>query len=102
MNTVTQEKIDTLILHSKFEVFHRVHEKQCLVVAKLPNGFTVVGESACVDPVNYDETIGEELAKEHIKKRLWELEGYSLQRDIYREKGLKQLSEAFEGMRNCY
>lgn len=81
-NTVTQEQIDNIIANSTFEAFHRVHEKQCLVVAKLPNGFTVVGESACVDPTNYDEKIGYDLAVNHIKNRLWELEGYALQNKL--------------------
>ncbi|MGE7132648.1 Gp49 family protein [Lysinibacillus xylanilyticus] len=84
-NTVTQEQIDNIIKQSAFEVFHRVHEKQCLVVAKLPNGFTVVGESACVDPANYDEQIGYDLAVKHIKNRLWELEGYALQNKLYEQ-----------------
>ncbi|MFJ7954019.1 Gp49 family protein [Lysinibacillus sp. NPDC096418] len=79
VNTVTQQQINSIIEQSSFEVFHRVHEKQCLLVAKLPNGFTLVGESACVDPANYDEHIGYDLAVKHIKSRLWELEGYALQ-----------------------
>ncbi|WP_082820646.1 Gp49 family protein [Fictibacillus phosphorivorans] len=78
-NKVTSEQVESIMQASEFEVFHRVFDKQCLVVAKLPNGFTVVGESACVDPDNYVEEIGEKLAKERIKNRIWELEGYSLQ-----------------------
>lgn len=78
-NTVTKRQIEDIMAHSEYEVFHKVFGKQCLVVAKLPNGFTVVGESACVDPSNYDEEIGEELAKQRIEERLWELEGYKLQ-----------------------
>ena len=80
--TVTKEQIETILKESEYEVFHRVFGKQCLVVAKLPNGFTLVGESACVDPENYDEQIGLDLAKENIKNRLWELEGYLLQNKI--------------------
>lgn len=76
---VTQDQINEIINGSKFEVFHKVFGKQCIVVALLPNGFTVVGESACVDPSNYDESIGERLAKNRIEERLWELEGYKLQ-----------------------
>lgn len=78
-NTVTKKQIADIMINSEYEVFHRVFEKQCLVVAKLPNGFTVVGESACVDPSIYDEKIGVELAKQRIEERLWELEGYRLQ-----------------------
>ena len=81
-NKVTQEKIEKIINESEFQTFHKVFGKQCIVVAKLPNGFTVVGESACVDPSNYDEKIGENIAKNRIKERLWELEGYRLQNSL--------------------
>lgn len=82
MNTVTKEQVDKIMENSKYEVFHRVFDKQCIVVAKLPNGFTVVGESACVDPNNYIESIGEEIAKKRIENKVWELEGYKLQNTL--------------------
>ena len=78
-NTVTKEQIEKILKESKYEVFHRVFEKQCIVVALIPNGFTIVGESACVDPKNYEESIGYELALEKIEDQLWMLEGYLLQ-----------------------
>lgn len=79
IKTVTQEQIDNILSNSKFKTFHRIFGKQCVVVALLPNGFTIVGESACVDPNNYDETIGRELALKDIENQLWMLEGYLLQ-----------------------
>ncbi len=82
MNSITKEQIDKIMDESEYEVFHKVFDKQCLVVAKLPNGFTVVGESACVDPSNYVESIGEEIAKKRIEEKLWELEGYKLQNSL--------------------
>ncbi|RFA37041.1 hypothetical protein CAI16_02920 [Virgibacillus dokdonensis] len=78
-NKVTKEQIDDIMVHSEYEVFHKIFDKQCVVVAKLPNGFTVIGESACVNPKIYDEEIGENLAKKRIEDRIWELEGYKLQ-----------------------
>lgn len=81
-NTVTKEQVQEIMENSVFEVFHKVFGKQCIVVAKLPNGFTVVGESACVDPSNYVESIGEEIAKKRIENRIWELEGYKLQNTL--------------------
>lgn len=78
-NTVTQEQIENILLQSKMEVFHAIFGKQCIVVALLPNGFTIVGESACVDPNNYDVGIGYELALRDIENQLWMLEGYLLQ-----------------------
>ena len=82
---VTKEQIQSILGNSQYQVFHRIFDKQCIVVAKLPNGFTIVGESACVDPANYDEKIGFDLAVERIKNKIWELEGYNLQNHLYKE-----------------
>ena len=82
MNKVTQEQINNILDNSDYKIFHRVFDKQCVVVALLPNGFTLVGESACVDPNNYDETIGYDLAMKDIEKQLWMLEGYLLQQKM--------------------
>ena len=79
IKTVTQEQIDEILLESECKTFHRVFDKQCVVVLLLPNGFTLVGESACVDPNNYDEDIGFNLAMRDIENQLWMLEGYLLQ-----------------------
>ncbi|WP_256384415.1 Gp49 family protein [Photobacterium toruni] len=51
--------------------------------AFLPNGFKVgYGESACVDPNNFDFELGKKYAKERCVQaatnKLWELEGYLL------------------------
>ena len=45
----------------------------------LQNGFTVRGESACVSPKNFDQEIGNEIAYENAKDKIWVLEGYLLQ-----------------------
>lgn len=79
---VTQKQINSILDNSDYKIFHRVFDKQCVVVALLPNGFTLVGESACVDPNNYDETIGYDLAMKDIEKQLWMLEGYLLQQKV--------------------
>jgi hypothetical protein len=81
-NTVTESHINDLFNQLHFETFHRVFGKQCIIVALLPNGFTIVGESACVDPSNYVERIGAEIALKRIKEKLWELEGYKLQNSL--------------------
>lgn len=76
---VTKEQIDDILNKAEFHVEHRIFGKQCIVVASLENGFTITGESACVDANNYEETMGIKLAMERIRDRLWELEGYRLQ-----------------------
>lgn len=82
-NKVTESHINNLFDQLEFETFHKVFEKQCVIVAKMPSGFTIVGESACVDPQNYNEKIGTEIALKRIKEKMWELEGYRLQSTLF-------------------
>lgn len=49
-----------------------------VVLVKLRNGFTFVEESACVDPANYDQAIGEKYALEKAKKHVWHVLGFLL------------------------
>lgn len=60
-------------------------DKCTLVCVKLENGFVLTESSACVDPANYNEEIGKEICFERIKNKIWELEGYRLQCDIFKE-----------------
>jgi hypothetical protein len=81
MNTVTQEQVDSIFAHSHF-VTNTLFDKCTLVVCKLPNGFVIVESSACVDPANYDHNTGLKICYERIKNKIWELEGYALQKEI--------------------
>lgn len=42
-------------------------------------GFELVESSACVDPRNYSEEIGQEACMEKIRDRIWNLLGFLLQ-----------------------
>jgi hypothetical protein len=44
----------------------------------LINGFTLIGTSACVDPANFNQAIGEKIAYDNAFEKLWDLEGYML------------------------
>lgn len=48
----------------------------CVLVLK--NGFTVTGQSACADPTNYKQDIGERIARQDAVNKIWPLLGYSL------------------------
>lgn len=48
----------------------------CVLVLK--NGFTVSGQSSCVDPKNYQKDIGDRVAREDAIKNIWPLLGYEL------------------------
>lgn len=78
---VTQEQIDILLNNSDIEV-KTVFGKCTTVAVKLKNGFILTESSACVDPANYDAELGKKLCLQHIENRLWELEGYALQKRV--------------------
>ena len=85
MYTVKEKDIDAILSKSQVKIetkFNRV----TIVTAKLPNGFCLTESSGAVDIRNYSEQIGAECCLERIKNKLWELEGYSLANDIYKDK----------------
>lgn len=49
-----------------------------VVLVKLRNGFTLIEESACVDPANYDHAVGEKYALAKAKNRVWNYLGFLL------------------------
>lgn len=75
-NTITQELVDNFIVD--YDVFTK-KDKITIVIATLKNGFTIVEASACVDPSNYNESIGAEICKERIKNQVWNHLGFLLQ-----------------------
>lgn len=42
----------------------------------LKNDFTIIGQSACVNPANFNAEQGRKLAFEDAIRQLWRLEGY--------------------------
>lgn len=72
---VTKEYIDSRI---KDTVCTKIGETvtHCRIV--LDNGFSVSGESACVNPENYIQHIGEKIAFDNAYRSLWSLFGFLL------------------------
>lgn len=79
---VTPERIQHLLETAEYQT-STVFGKCTVMVAKLENGFVIVESSACVDPENYDEELGCELCFKKITDKLWELEGYALQKSLF-------------------
>ena len=90
--TITQEHIDKIMENSTFDV-ETLFGKCTTVACKLPNGFIIVESSACVSPENYDYKMGEEICIKKIKDKVWELEGYRLQEELYRASVAEQSNE---------
>jgi hypothetical protein len=81
---VTQDQINNILAESEMKIF-KIFDKCTVVICKLPNGFIITESSACVDPENFDEVIGYEICMERITNKIWELEGYALQKKVYED-----------------
>ena len=83
LNKVERDHIQSMVASLDFK-FARVEDTTVTGCwSFLPNGFQVgYGESACVDPANYNQADGEKYSKERCVQatinKLWELEGYLL------------------------
>lgn len=82
--SVTKEDVDN-ILANTFIKAERYGDKTTIVKATLPNGFVIIADSSCVDPNNFDMSIGEQECMKKIEDKIWELEGYRLQCEINEE-----------------
>lgn len=57
-----------------------------ICILSLENGFTVTGESACASPENFDRIIGQKIAYENARDKIWMLEGYLLKEKLHQAK----------------
>jgi hypothetical protein len=81
-------RLNPPLIDSKIEkVNFHVFEGSCLTVCcmTLVNGFTVTGESACASPENFNSDIGEKIAYEQARNKVWMLEGYLLKQSLFDE-----------------
>lgn len=80
---LTPAKIDAAIAKEQYHVF----DGSCLTVCclTLQNGFTVVGESACASPANFNAELGQKIAREKARDKIWALEGYLLRHRLHNE-----------------
>lgn len=63
----------------------------------LKNGFTVVGESACASPENFDQELGRKIAFDNAKQKIWALEGYALRNRIMGADALPVVADDISG-----
>lgn len=80
--SVTEERVAEIMEGSNFEVY-TAFDKCTVVSCRLPNGFVITEYSACVSPENYDEEMGVNICIDKISDRVWELEAYRLQQELY-------------------
>ena len=78
---LTPDKIDACIVETDYHVF----AGSCLTVCclTLKNGYTVTGESACASPENFNSELGQTIAYENARAKIWALEGYLLREKLH-------------------
>jgi len=72
MQKVTKDQLEALI---KSESYHVVGTTT-IASLELQNGFVVTGESACMNPADFDEALGKSIARGRAVDKMWPLEGY--------------------------
>lgn len=88
--SVTLERIEGIIRHEFYTTADRAFGMPdvpplgllTLCVLVLANGFTVVGQSACVSPENFDAELGKQIARRKALEQVWALEGYLLREGL--------------------
>ncbi len=68
--------IDAQIVGEAFYVFPGTTMTVCCLT--LRNGFQVIGESAAASPENFNAEIGQKIARDNARNKIWALEGYLL------------------------
>ena len=80
---LTPDLIESKIIK---EEYHLLTDVLTVCVLTLENGFTVTGESACASPSNYNKEIGDKIARDNAKDKIWVLEGYLLKEKLHLSK----------------
>jgi hypothetical protein len=80
---ITPQRVQEVIKDAQY---HRLTETLTVCVLTLQNGFVVTGESACASPENYNQEIGNRVARENAESKVWMLEGYLLKEKLYTDK----------------
>lgn len=80
-DSVKKEDIDSILSQTLISV-EKYGDKTTILKATLPNGFVVVESSSCVDPKNFNMSIGEQICMKKLEEKIWELEGYKLQNEL--------------------
>lgn len=82
---VTPEYMKSRIASVEYQLWPNSTFTQCRIT--LDNGYSVMGESACVNPANYRQDIGEKIAHDNAFNKLWPLFGFLLAEKNFRTKG---------------
>lgn len=72
--------IDETIVGESYYTFPGTTTTVCLLT--LRNGFSVIGESSCASPENFNMEIAHKISRDKARNKIWELEGYLLKEKL--------------------
>lgn len=75
-NKVSREMVEAAIIGETYTVLPDGRTTVCQLT--LDNGFTVDGQSACVDPANFNAELGNKYARERAFDEAWKMLGFRL------------------------
>lgn len=78
---LTVDDLEVLVTDELYHVFPGTTLTVCCLI--LDTGFTVTGESACIDPATFDSEVGRGIARDEAINKLWQLEGYRKQAQLH-------------------
>lgn len=79
MDKITKEFLESQIVDVKYTLIGETLT-HCAITVK--NGFVFTGESACVNPANFDKEIGEKMAYENAFNSMWLPYGFWLKQKL--------------------
>lgn len=85
---LTPQEIDSVIVDETYTNLPDGRTVICQLTLK--NGFTIDGKSACVSKDNFNQEIGNKIARDNAREKIWELEGYLLKEKLYQAEMDKQ------------
>lgn len=91
MNKITKEFLESEIIAVEYKRLSE-HLTHCTITVK--NGFQFTGESACVDPTNYDEDIGNKIAYNYAFGKMWMPYGFWLRQKMRDEGAFSNVEAA--------
>lgn len=85
---VTPEQIEAAIVRETYTLLPNGRTTVCqLTLIDLgDSGFTVEGQSACVSAANYNEELGNKIARQNALNEVWKLKGYELALELKRQR----------------
>lgn len=78
---ITDQHVEDCVVRQQFHLFPGTTTIVCLL--ELKNGYTVIGQSACADPANFNAEIGTHYARKDALNKVWSLEGYLLKQKLF-------------------